>query len=181
MEKTTFSSRIKELRFSQNLTQTEFADKIGTTQATLSSYENTDKTPSLDIVKNISDIFTVSIDWLLGLSDIMDIGDKPRRYSDVIRLLFKIEEANLDGFAICSYYDQRLDKELCEIQLNDSSMVTFFRDWKKMKELRNNQTIDDELYELWIEKTLRKYNTSITHHPDFSEIPDGIDEELPFN
>lgn len=174
MKNATFSSRIKELRSSLNLTQTEFADKIGTTQTTLSSYENTDKTPSLDIVKNIAEVFTVSIDWLLGYSDILDANDKPRTYSDIIRLLFKLEEANLTGFAIYSYFNQNTQQNVCEFANNDSSMISFADEWKKIKDLHDSQTIDDELYNLWIEKTLKKYDTPIRH-------PDEIDEELPFN
>lgn len=182
MEKANFSSRIKELRTNNNLTQTEFAEKIGTTQATLSSYENTDKTPSLDIVKNIAEIFTVSIDWLLGLSDIIDINDKPRTYSDIIRILFKLEEANLYRFSVDTYYHEFAQVDICQITTEDSSMVTFANEWKKIKELHDNKTIDDELYDLWLEKTLKKYNKPITH-PDagFINIPDGIDEEIPFN
>lgn len=182
MKEVNFSSRIKKLRTSYSLTQTEFAEKIGTTQATLSSYENTDKTPSLDIVKNIAEIFTVSIDWLLGLSDIIDINDKPRTYSDIIRILFKLEEADLSGFTIYSYYDNASQQNVCEIINTDSSMATFADEWKKIKELHDNKTIDDELYDLWIEKTLKKYDTPIKHPDDgFMKIPDEIDEELPFN
>lgn len=182
MKATTFSSRVKELRSSLGLTQTEFAEKISTTQATLSSYENTDKTPSLDIVKNIAEVFTVSIDWLLGYSDILDVNDKPRTYSDVIRLLFKLEEANLMGFEIYSYYNHESQQEVCEFANNDSSMVSFADEWKKIKELHDSKTIDDELYDLWMEKTLKKYDRPIKHPADgYMPIPDGIDEELPFN
>lgn len=180
MEKSSFSSRIKKLRSIQNLTQTEFADKIGTTQATLSSYENTDKTPSLDIVKNIAEIFTVSIDWLLGFSDVMDIGDKPRHYSDIIRILFKLEEATIDGFSLRTYYDSRCEENICELSFTDSSIVNFIDEWKKIKDLHDKKTIDDELYDLWIEKTLKKYDKPISHCSGFLNIPDGIDEELPF-
>lgn len=183
MENASFSSRIKELRGSNNLTQTEFAEKIGTTQATLSSYENTNKTPSLDIVKNIAETFSVSIDWILGLSDIMDVDDNPQQYSDVIRLLFKLEDANIDGFYIRSYYHYESRTNVCEITFNDPNMIDFIGEWQKMKELHDNSTIDDELYDLWIEKTLKKYSKPIHRKLDgFMNIPDAtIDEELPFN
>ena len=179
MNEATFSSRIKELRSSRGLTQTEFAEKINTTQATLSSYENSDKTPSLDIVKKIAEVFAVSIDWLLGLSDI--VSNKPRTYADVIRMLFKLEAANLINFSIRAYCDEYSQKNVCEFSTSDSSMVNFVTEWKKIKELHDNKTIDDELYNLWLEKTLKKYDKPIVHPSDgFMTIPDDIDEELPF-
>lgn len=182
MNQATFSSRIKELRASLKLTQTEFADKINTTQATLSSYENTDKTPSLDIVKKIAEVFTVSIDWLLGLSDIIDANDTPRTYSDVIRILFKLEAANLANFNIIAYDGQYSRENTCELSTTDSSLFNFANEWKKIKDLHDAKTIDDELYNLWIEKTLQKYDKPIVHPTDgFMDIPDTIDEELPFN
>lgn len=180
MEKATFSSRIKELRSTMGLTQTEFAEKINTTQATLSSYENTDKTPSLDIVKKIAEVFTVSVDWLLGLSDIIDVNDSPRTYSDIIRILIKLESANLVNFNIRTYYDS--GQNICEFSTTDSSIVNFAKEWEKIKELHDTQTIDNELYSLWIEKTLRKYDRPVSNPiNDFMNIPDGLDEELPFN
>lgn len=52
---------------------------------------------------------------------------------------------------------------------------------EKIKDLHDAKTIDDELYNLWIEKTLQKYDKTIVHPSDgFMEIPDTIDEELPF-
>ena len=181
MSDATFSSRIRELRTSLELTQTEFADRINTTHATLSSYENTDKTPSLDIVKKIAEVFTVSIDWLLGLSDIIDVNDTPRTYSDIIRMLFKLETANLINFQILAYEDQYSHKHTCEFSTTDPSMFNFANEWKKIKDLHDAKTIDDELYNLWIEKTLQKYDKTIVHPSDgFMEIPDTIDEELPF-
>ena len=156
--------------------------KINTTQATLSSYENTDKTPSLDIVKKIAEVFKVSIDWLLGLSDVIDVNDIPRTYSDIIRILFKLESADLSGFSINSHHDGYYDEDKCQISTTDLSIANFITEWKKIKDLHDNKTIDDELYNLWLEKTLKKYDKPIVHPSDgFMTIPDGIDEELPFN
>jgi len=181
MNEATFSSRIKELRSSLSLTQTEFAQKINTTQATLSSYENTDKTPSLDIVKKIAEVFKVSIDWLLGLSDVVGVNEIPRTYSDVIRILFKLESAELSGFSIKSFHNDYYDQDECDISTTDSSIANFIAEWEKMKSLHDNKTIDDELYNLWLEKTLKKYDKPIVHPSDnFMTIPDDIDEELPF-
>ena len=66
----TFSKRLRELRESLNMTQREFADYVGFTQATLSAYENSLKIPSLDIVMRIASKCKISIDWLCGFSNV---------------------------------------------------------------------------------------------------------------
>ena len=55
---------LKKLRNSLNLTQKEFAKKLSIEQNTLSQYE-ADFYPSFKVIKKISEIFEVSIDYLL--------------------------------------------------------------------------------------------------------------------
>lgn len=63
-----FVERLKELRGS--LSQSEFANKIGTKQTTYSSWERGIKEPGISSIISISNTFGVSTDWLLGLSDV---------------------------------------------------------------------------------------------------------------
>ena len=62
-------SKIKELRVSQKMTQNEFAERLGVTKSSISSYENGSRLPSYDILIKISRIFKVSTDYLLGCID----------------------------------------------------------------------------------------------------------------
>lgn len=48
------AQRLKTLRNEMNMTQVQFAKKMGFTQATLSAYENSQKKPSLDIIMDIA-------------------------------------------------------------------------------------------------------------------------------
>ena len=50
-----FADRLKELRLRRNLTQKDFAEKIGVTAAALSAYENNLKNPSVAVAKRIAD------------------------------------------------------------------------------------------------------------------------------
>ena len=61
--------RIKELRVSQKITQSEFAERLGVTKSAISSYENNSRLPSYDILIKISRIFKVSTDYLLGCAN----------------------------------------------------------------------------------------------------------------
>ena len=68
--------RIKTLRKSLKLNQTEFGDRIGATQAMVTSYETGRVIPSDAILKLISKEFNVSFAWLkTGEGPMEDISD----------------------------------------------------------------------------------------------------------
>lgn len=60
------------------------------------------------------------------------------------------------------------------------------KEWQDMLNLVERGTITQHLYELWIKDQLDRYNKPIDSgyaifQDGFMTIPDGIDEELPFN
>lgn len=61
--------KIYELRKENNLKQKELASKLGLTPKMISFYEHGDRTPSRDVLCSLSDIFDVSIDYLLDLTN----------------------------------------------------------------------------------------------------------------
>lgn len=65
---TAFSERLKALRKNHGLTQKELAESVGMTAASFSAYENGTKTPSLSVAVALSEVYNVSLDWLVGKS-----------------------------------------------------------------------------------------------------------------
>lgn len=66
-----FGDILKQLRKSRNLTQQELADIIGVEQSSIGKYEGKDKKIPSDAVKErIADYFGVSIDFLMGRSEV---------------------------------------------------------------------------------------------------------------
>ena len=63
------SDRLKELRKSNNLTQTELGKILGVGKTTISMYENNNSTPNDEIKLKIAEYFNVSVDYLLGKTD----------------------------------------------------------------------------------------------------------------
>ena len=61
-----FSENIKKLRENAGLTQDEFAEKIFVTRTAVSKWENGKSYPSIDSLKEISELFGVSIDTLIS-------------------------------------------------------------------------------------------------------------------
>lgn len=91
MDAKKLGSKIYILRSNFNMNQTEFADKIGVTQSTLSSYEKGNATPSLDVLISIATNFNVSTDWLLDLSKSeVNISS----VADVANFFFQLNELN---------------------------------------------------------------------------------------
>ncbi len=56
--------RIKKIRKNNNLTQQEFAKKIGTSQNVLANWENGRRNPSASAVNNICKTFNITEEWL---------------------------------------------------------------------------------------------------------------------
>lgn len=60
-----FAKTIKELRIKNNLTQKEFANKLGVTYQAVSKWENGKNMPDILLLKEISFLFNMDIDELL--------------------------------------------------------------------------------------------------------------------
>lgn len=64
-----FYERIKELRLSLGINQVQFAKKLNVTKQCVSNWENANLQPSIDMLRRIAETFSISTDYLLGLSD----------------------------------------------------------------------------------------------------------------
>lgn len=146
------ATRIKELRKSLKMTQKEFSAFVGCTAATLSAYENGSKSPSLEIIKSIAEQCHISIDWLCGLSNRQYIIEEAIwTYADVIKICFSakvhIPNATKAISDIISSFHKKMD--------------IFMHELEHMESLKKGGLIDQELFDLWLEKTLKKYQTPI--------------------
>lgn len=64
-----FSYRLTVLLDENNMTQTQLAKEIGTSNVTICRYLTCERIPRLDVVTKIASVFNVSLDYLLGLTD----------------------------------------------------------------------------------------------------------------
>lgn len=72
------SERIKELRLSQQMTQTEFGNVFGIVKSTISLYESGKSTPNDQIKTKICEYFNVSMDYLLGITNTKSPNSPPQ-------------------------------------------------------------------------------------------------------
>lgn len=66
----TFGQKLKKLRNENELTQEQLADMIFVTRTAISKWETDNGYPSIDSLKAISNIFSISIDELISDADI---------------------------------------------------------------------------------------------------------------
>ncbi|QMU65478.1 MAG: helix-turn-helix domain-containing protein [Flavobacteriaceae bacterium] len=90
---TDFGYRLKVVREEKNLKREDVAKKIGTSAAIIGRYERNERTPSIDIAKNIAQALEVSLDYLVGDTSVL-LKDKKMLYR--IELLHKINPAYKD-------------------------------------------------------------------------------------
>jgi len=73
--------RLKKLREKKALNQLEFSRILNISNTTLSQYEAGNRTPSDEIKEKIADYFSVSVDYLLGRTDIIDFSENETRHT----------------------------------------------------------------------------------------------------
>lgn len=77
----TMSSKLRNLRIQNNLTQAQLAERFGVTTSAVSSYESGTRFPTYDTLIKYSRIFHVTTDYILGLDskaaiDVSDLNDE---------------------------------------------------------------------------------------------------------
>lgn len=72
--------RLRDLRLKKGLKQLDLADMLGVSRTTYTQYETGRSEPDLATIIKLAQFFGVSVDYLLGLTDI-------RNYDDVLAKL----------------------------------------------------------------------------------------------
>ena len=167
------AQRLKTLRADMSMTQKEFSEKVGFTQATLSAYENGQKKPSLDIIMDIAKHCNVSIDWLCGLRE--EKGGKPeiKTYRDVAVRILELLTANMFpfDFELKTYTVDDTDYELalpgdtiCHYEWalalpNEDRLLGFVSTYKELNDLYINGRIKQDVIDTWLNGALEELKT----------------------
>lgn len=197
-ELTLFAKRLKKAREQRGMKQKELAEKIDVTPQTISAYEKADvegkgKNPTLENAISAAKVLGVSLDWLCGIDLAHDDKDLyGTSYGEIIRKLVdaseKAENASLSSITLTErvFIDYGGDYPRCDnvdisypvIVFKDDKIKSFMESWIKIKSIRDSNTIDEELYRLWMDKHLAELDHVKVH--DAVEIDDEEDGELPF-
>ena len=87
--------RLKELRVEKGISQKNLAEIFNIARSTLSQYESNQRTPSDEIKVKLSEYFNVSLDYLLGKSDIRNYSEYENKINKILTQ-YRTEETSSD-------------------------------------------------------------------------------------
>ena len=108
----TFADRLRKLRKESNLTQGEFASKIGISRSSESMYETGKRRPSFELADNIAMFFNVDLNYMLGNSDVRRSYGGLQEYFDA-----KLEELLTDDELTLVFAFRKASPELRQATL----------------------------------------------------------------
>lgn len=82
--------KIKELRNEHNITMKKLGEIVGVSESAISQYENGKRQPDIETLKVFADFFNVSIDYLLGKSDLRNPLDIPEHIEGIADLILRM-------------------------------------------------------------------------------------------
>jgi transcriptional regulator with XRE-family HTH domain len=116
--------RLKNLRLSIHLSQSELAEKIGTQQSTINRYEHGQSIPVAEIFIKYADYFGVSMDYLYCRTD-DPMGESYNYHPEALRYKSKNSKEVYALLDMCfdpqSVMNVRLKKALYDLLMEDYS------------------------------------------------------------
>ncbi len=119
-----FCSRLKSLRLEKNLTLEQLGAIFGVTKQTVSRWETGDRLPSIEIVYILAEYFNVSLDYLTGRTDKLDlvinnveqnISEEESELLEDFRLLNKYEQNIIMGKISEMIYNKNINDAISEV------------------------------------------------------------------
>lgn len=92
-----FKDRLLQLRKEKNMSREELAKKLNLSYSAISKYETGARTPDDDIKKKIAEYFNVSLDYLMGVSDIRNpYKEEDEKLSDLDKFLLELKKKAIE-------------------------------------------------------------------------------------
>lgn len=116
--------RIRKLRESRNMTQTELSEILGMkTYTTVSKWEKNENFPKGKDLKKLAEIFNVTSDYLLGLSD-TELGKitTQNKHPEILTIYNQLEEPKQEK--VLDYAKEQLEEQ------NSSKIISIFHKTK---------------------------------------------------
>ena len=126
-------NRIKELRKSLGLNQTEFADKLGIATSTISCYELGTRVPSDAIIKSICREYGVNETWLrTGAGEMRRSRSREAELGELIRAHLIDRPESFQSALVTTLL--RFDPDGPEMQVLEKILHGLVEDWKSEKD-----------------------------------------------
>lgn len=102
----TFGNRVKRLRTARGLTQSELAERIGSSQKQIWKYETDQNEPTLSVVLRLAIALDTSSDYLIGMTDNPERSMRDQRdLSEKERSIVKAVRSGDIELVLKAYFD----------------------------------------------------------------------------
>lgn len=155
LKKDIIKERLKETF--GNDTQTVIGKKINVVQGTVSKVLSGDQEPTAEMLYNVAQVYEVSVDWLMGLSDVRQIPDPNpvMTYGDILKTFAKYGELGIVYPYPKSFVGNDGDVELAQIQgmqIGDEILQAILYEWTQMTKMQ------PDMYQMIRDKRILDYS-----------------------
>lgn len=184
-ELTTFAQRMKQSRERMGLKQKDLAERVSVTPQTISAYENADvggkgKNPTLENALEIAKALDVSLDWLCGMERSQPKPDREMTLGDCANMIVEMffwpsvdfssiteTETVRHGFSVDDVEFENVTNTYPAIVFLRGEIRRFLEDFRKMRSLLNDKTINLDFYNRWLQDRI----TSLDQKPCSTQNP----------
>lgn len=150
---TAFAKRLRMLIEEKNITQNQLAGIVGKTRQAVNNYTLGNTAPDSDTLIKLSEYFNVSVDYLLGLSDVKTVDKNIKKICDYTGLCQELVEKLHNKFTGKDVIDE--EKILINKMMLDDSM--------------NDILIDMLFYRMRIEEYVGTFNRIMAFNIDTND------------
>lgn len=177
-----FSKRLRELREIAELTQAQLANELKVSRGAISYYEKGERTPDIEFLTDVSELFSVSLEYLLGYTDNIEIEhcNLYETYGLTDTVLDKLEDNDKIGHILSNILtnssfkrvETLLGNAIEDYKIYDSTAIKYlsFILSTELQELIA-KALHDELYAQYTEKDneelMEKVNEALKKYDDF--------------
>ena len=114
-----FNEKLQEQRKQKNLTQEQLAEQLYVSRTAISKWESGRGYPSIDSLKEISRVFSISLDELLSSEEILTAAqeDSRQKITHFRDLVFGLLDSSLVIFLFLPFFGQREADRIREVSL----------------------------------------------------------------
>lgn len=182
-----FNERLKELRLSNNYTQNDMAEKLNINVRQYRRYENDETSPTVDILIQLSNIFRLPSDYILGLTDNVEVNhfetiNQMEELINIINVSEETEEYKVEFRNKISALNDSIKRN--SENLTALQLIQYYKNLKEEaeEELKNSsEEIDYLLNNIAVNFIIDNKVREIIKHSSVDEnnIPEETDEPKP--
>ncbi|MBP5427396.1 MAG: helix-turn-helix transcriptional regulator [Clostridiales bacterium] len=168
-----FAENFKKLRKEKQITQQVIADYLGITRQAIAAYEKGKREPNLNMIVKIAEFFEVSVDFLLGVSQLRLAN--AQIISDNIRMIqgqrtYEELAADILEKTGAEFYPELIRMYVEDKMLPNSETIKEFARYAKVSEAffynKNTPETLEEQRRLFIKQNRRKMDFPVMFSPD---------------